>query len=69
MSSITLHLFLQGRNLDLACKIDEVNVTIGSEQCKVESLSIQRLLCRPPENSPRPAPPEVKVRIHKNTWK
>lgn len=42
------YLTINGKNLDRACKENDVMVTIGESICNITSLSRQQLTCRPP---------------------
>ncbi|XP_070566902.1 plexin-B-like [Ptychodera flava] len=64
---------MRGSDLDLACTSEEVYVTVGQDECVVESLSDVQLNCVPPEEEPaavnktgsptRNGYPEVRVEV------
>lgn len=45
------YLTINGKNLDRACKENDVIVMIGDEICNITSLSRQQLTCRPPSEA------------------
>ncbi|XP_070557206.1 plexin-B2-like [Ptychodera flava] len=64
---------IRGSDLNLACTAEEVHVTVGQDECRVESLSDVQLNCVPPEEEPaavnktgsrtRNGYPEVRVEV------
>lgn len=47
-------LVIEGELLNLAADEYDVNVTIGTSQCNITSLTLNQLLCIPPEHQPLP---------------
>ncbi|CAG0903828.1 unnamed protein product, partial [Darwinula stevensoni] len=47
------YLTLDGHNLDLGVSLEEIEVWIGKEKCKVTSLSRTQLICLLPDRQPR----------------
>lgn len=47
-------LVIEGELLNLAADEYDVNVTIGTAQCNITSLTLNQLLCIPPEHQPLP---------------
>ncbi|CAG0895796.1 unnamed protein product, partial [Darwinula stevensoni] len=45
--------FCEGHNLDLGVSLEEIEVWIGKEKCKVTSLSRTQLICLLPDRQPR----------------
>ena len=70
--------FLQGRNLNWACKDSDVTVHIGTGFCNVTSLSLSQLTCKPPKKAPQAIgedglpsddqPPQVVVSSFVDRW-
>ncbi|XP_072327378.1 plexin-B2-like [Scyliorhinus torazame] len=47
-------IFVQGKRLNEAMTAKEVKAYIGTEECKVTTLSVTDFVCTPPENQPAP---------------
>lgn len=47
-------LVIEGELLDIASDAYDVNVTIGTAQCNITSLTLTQLVCKPPEEQPAP---------------
>ena len=54
---------VQGRDLNVACGVEEVHVWVGNATCKVNSLDVVTLYCSPPPITRHDLLPTVTVRV------